>query len=88
MNPIHHIQDIGDTAEKVLSINHQYGEAWLVAGEIGTYAKDGINDVVCLQPFGCIANHIVAKGVEKKLKEVHEHLNLLFLGYGCWCIGG
>ncbi|QEN05493.1 CoA activase [Thiospirochaeta perfilievii] len=79
MSPIHHIQDIGETAEKVLSINHQYGEAWLVAGEIGTYVKDGINDVVCLQPFGCIANHIVAKGVEKKLKEVHPHLNLLFL---------
>ncbi|MBN2618297.1 MAG: hypothetical protein JXR64_08315, partial [Spirochaetales bacterium] len=32
-----------------------------------------------LQPFGCIANHIVAKGVEKKMKEVHPHLNLLFL---------
>ncbi len=79
MGPIHHIQDVGATAEKVLSINHQYGEAWLVAGEIGTYVKEGINDVVCLQPFGCIANHIVAKGVEKKMKEVHPHLNLLFL---------
>lgn len=79
MTPIHHIQEVGDIAEKVLSINHQYGEAWLVAGEIGSYAKDGIHDVVCLQPFGCIANHIVAKGVEKKMKEVHPHLNLLFL---------
>ncbi|MGL1890351.1 MAG: acyl-CoA dehydratase activase [Spirochaetaceae bacterium] len=79
MGPIHNVQDVGATAEKVLSINHQYGEAWLVAGEIGTYVQDGINDVVCLQPFGCIANHIVAKGVEKKLKEVHPHLNLLFL---------
>ncbi len=79
MTPIHHIQSVGNEAEKVLSINHQYGEAWLVAGEIGSYAKDGIHDVVCLQPFGCIANHIVAKGVEKKMKEVHPHLNLLFL---------
>ncbi|OQY39840.1 MAG: hypothetical protein B6229_02980 [Spirochaetaceae bacterium 4572_7] len=79
MSPIHHVQDVGATAKEVLSLNHQYGEAWLVAGEIGTYVQDGINDVVCLQPFGCIANHIVAKGVEKKMKEVHPHLNLLFL---------
>jgi len=41
--------------------------------------KDGISNVLCLQPFGCIANHIVAKGAEKKMRELYPQLNLLFL---------
>jgi predicted nucleotide-binding protein (sugar kinase/HSP70/actin superfamily) len=41
--------------------------------------KDGIPNVLCLQPFGCIANHIIAKGAEKKMKEMYPQLNLLFL---------
>ena len=79
MKPIHPVHEIGEHAEKVMSLTHQYGEAWLIAGEIGAYMGDGVKDIVCLQPFGCIANHIVAKGVGKKLKEVHSSLNLLFL---------
>ena len=41
--------------------------------------KDGVPNVLCLQPFGCIANHIVAKGAEKKMRELYPQLNLLFL---------
>jgi len=41
--------------------------------------KDGVQNVLCLQPFGCIANHVVAKGVAKRLKEKYARLNLLFL---------
>jgi predicted nucleotide-binding protein (sugar kinase/HSP70/actin superfamily) len=49
------------------------------AGEVASFAKNGINNVLCLQPFGCIANHIIAKGAEKKMKEMYPQLNLLFL---------
>ncbi|WP_371803709.1 acyl-CoA dehydratase activase [Candidatus Lokiarchaeum ossiferum] len=79
ISPIHPVRQVGEEAAKIMSVNHQYGEAWLVSGEIGTYVNDGIQDVVCLQPFGCIANHIVAKGVEKRLRELYPSLNLLFL---------
>jgi len=77
--PYHDIQEIARKAQEVVSLNHQYGEGWLIAGEIASFAKDGINNVLCLQPFGCIANHVVAKGVEKKMKELYPQLNLLFL---------
>jgi predicted nucleotide-binding protein (sugar kinase/HSP70/actin superfamily) len=73
------IEDIAKNAEEILSLNHQYGEGWLIAGEISSFMKSGISNVLCLQPFGCIANHIVAKGAEKKLREIHPQLNLLFL---------
>jgi predicted nucleotide-binding protein (sugar kinase/HSP70/actin superfamily) len=73
------IETIAKNAEEILSLNHQYGEGWLIAGEVGSFVKNGINNVLCLQPFGCIANHIIAKGAEKKMKEMYPQLNLLFL---------
>jgi len=77
--PYHDIQEIARKAQEIVSLNHQYGEGWLIAGEIASFAKEGINNVLCLQPFGCIANHVVAKGVEKRMKELYPQLNLLFL---------
>jgi predicted CoA-substrate-specific enzyme activase len=73
------IDTIAQNAQEILSLNHQYGEGWLIAGEVASFVKDGIKNVLCLQPFGCIANHIIAKGAEKKMKEMYPQLNLLFL---------
>jgi len=78
-HPHHDIQEIAGKAKEILSLNHQYGESWLIAGEIGAFVKDGVNNVLCLQPFGCIANHVIAKGVEKRMKELYPQLNLIFL---------
>ena len=77
--PIHSIRSIAEQAQKVLSLTHKYGEGWLIAGGIGTLVKAGVQDVLCLQPFGCIANHVVAKGVGTRLKGIHPQLNLLYL---------
>lgn len=68
-----------DAASEVLNLSNQFGEGWLIPGEIAHYARKGVNKVVCLQPFGCIANHIVAKGVEKRIKEIYPHMNILYL---------
>lgn len=76
----HGIREVADHAEEVMDlINLYFGEGWLIAGDISSFAYDGVKDVLCLQPFGCIANHIVARGVEKSLKKVHPDLNLLYL---------
>jgi predicted nucleotide-binding protein (sugar kinase/HSP70/actin superfamily) len=77
--PHHDIQEIAGRAKEILSLNHQYGEGWLIAGEIGAFVRDGVNNVLCLQPFGCIANHVIAKGVQKRMKERYPQLNLIFL---------
>ncbi|MCD8166793.1 MAG: acyl-CoA dehydratase activase-related protein [Bacteroides sp.] len=66
-------------ASEVLDLSHQFGEGWMIAAEIAAYARKGVNRVVCIQPFGCIANHVVAKGVEKRLKRLYPGLNLLYL---------
>ena len=66
-------------ASEIISLSSQFGEGWMIAAEVSHYARHGINKVVCVQPFGCIANHIVAKGIEKRLKKFYPDMNLLFL---------
>lgn len=78
---IHRIRHLADKAEKVIDLINQFGESWLIAGDIGTFMEEGISDVICLQPFGCIANHIIAKGMEKKMKETYRDLNILYLDW-------
>jgi len=73
------IHTLAEMASNVLDLANQFGESWALAGEISNMAKEGIDRVVCIQPFGCIANHVIAKGVEKRLKELHPNLNLLYL---------
>ena len=68
-------------AEQVVNLAGDFGEGWFLPGEICHLAEDGIQNVVSLQPFGCIANHIISKGVEKRLKQVYPQLNLLFLDF-------
>ena len=77
--PHHSIRKVAEKANKILSLTHQYGEGWLIAGEIGTLMEDGVNNVLCLQPFGCIANQVVAKGVSKRIFQTYPELNMLFL---------
>lgn len=66
-------------AAPILNLNAQFGEGWLIAGSFARFAEEGINDVVCMQPFGCIANHVVAKGIEKRMRDLYPSLSLLFL---------
>ncbi|NLZ73148.1 MAG: hypothetical protein GX905_04935, partial [Bacteroidales bacterium] len=66
-------------ASEILDLANQFGEGWAIAGEVASFMREGINKVVCVQPFGCIANHIVAKGIEKRLKKFYPDLNILYL---------
>lgn len=70
-----------EEADKVITLNAQFGEGWLLPAEVMSCARRGVNSVVSLQPFGCIANHIVSKGVEKRLKHFFPDLNLLSLDF-------
>ncbi len=79
--PFHKIRDLSKKAEKILSMANQFGEGWLIPAEIAAFAEDNINNVISLQPFGCIANHIVSKGVEKKMRKLYPKMNLLFLDF-------
>ena len=77
--PFHNIKKIAKKGHSIVHPVQQFGEGWLLPAEIVSFAEEGIHDVLCLQPFGCLANHIIARGVEKQLRDIYPQLNLLFL---------
>lgn len=79
--PFEDIFRLAREASRVITLNAQFGEGWLLPGEIVSYASQGIHNVVSLQPFGCIANHIVAKGMEKRITKLFPDMNLLSLDF-------
>ncbi|MEE9466614.1 MAG: hypothetical protein V3W14_13685, partial [Candidatus Neomarinimicrobiota bacterium] len=79
--PFHSVDHLASRAERACSLVNQFGEGWLIPGEIAAFAEDGVPNVICAQPFGCIANHIVGRGLEKRLKELYPDLNLLYLDF-------
>lgn len=79
--PFHSMRNMAKKAEQILNLSNQYGEGWLIPAGIMTFAEQGINNVISFQPFGCIANHVVSKGVEKRMRDLHPKLNLLYLDF-------
>ena len=79
--PFTNIFDEAKEVNGVVSLAAQFGEGWLLPSDIISMMKQGVNNVASLQPFGCIANHIVSKGIEKKLKAMYPQLNLVSLDF-------
>ncbi|MDR1673565.1 MAG: acyl-CoA dehydratase activase-related protein [Bacteroidales bacterium] len=79
--PSHDIHNMSKKAAHILNLANQFGEGWLISGEISAFAESGVNNVVSVQPFGCIANHVVSKGVEKRIRDRYPDMNLLFLDF-------
>ena len=79
--PFTSIFQYAELAKQTINLAADFGEGWFLPGEICHLAESGVNNVVSLQPFGCIANHIISKGIEKRIKQVYPHLNLLFLDF-------
>lgn len=79
--PSSDIFDIARLSKQVISTAADFGEGWFLPGEICHLAESGVRNIISLQPFGCIANHIISKGIEKKLRSIYPQVNLLFLDF-------
>ena len=79
--PFADIMDIWSKSRRVINSAADFGEGWFLPGEICDLADHGVNKVVSLQPFGCIANHIISKGIERRYKALYPQLSLLFLDF-------
>ncbi len=80
-HPFENIFDKAEEAKKILTLSAQFGEGWLLPGEIMTMARYGVDHVISMQPFGCIANHIISKGIEKKIHSFYPHMHILSLDF-------
>ena len=76
-----HISKLAAYAEPVVSIGNQTGEGWFLTGEMLELIHSGVQNIVCTQPFGCLPNHIVGKGVIKELRRQHPEANIVAIDY-------
>ena len=75
------IERVAELAEPFLSICNQYGEGWFLAGEMAELLNSGVPNIVCAQPFACLPNHIVGKGVIKMLRKHYADANIVAVDY-------
>ncbi len=76
-----YIDHIVELAEEVTSKGNQAGEGWLLAGEMIELIHADAPNIVCIQPFGCLPNHITGKGVMKKIREEYPEANIVAIDY-------
>lgn len=78
---LHSIYDMAAEASKILSIGNHTGEGWFLTAEMIELLKHEVNNIVCMQPFGCLPNHIVGKGVVKELRRQYPQANIAAVDY-------
>lgn len=77
----HRISDIAEYTKRFVSLGNQTGEGWLLPGEMLELIQTGCNNIVCMQPFGCLPNHIIGKGVIKGIKKEYPKANIIPIDY-------
>lgn len=75
------IYELAENVDDILSLGNQTGEGWFLTAEIVELIKHGVNNVLCIQPFACLPNHIVGKAVIKKIKELYPESNIVAVDY-------
>ncbi|SCY66564.1 2-hydroxyacyl-CoA dehydratase [Butyrivibrio sp. INlla14] len=75
------IYKLVEYAEPIVSIGNQTGEGWFLTGEMVELIMEGANNIVCTQPFGCLPNHVVGKGVIKQMRHLYPGCNIVAIDY-------
>ncbi len=75
------IREIVEFAKPIVSIGNQTGEGWFLTGEMVELIHDDVPNIVCTQPFGCLPNHVVGKGVIKALRKMYPESNIVAIDY-------
>ena len=79
--PTSYISDLAKSASEIVSIGNQTGEGWFLTGEMLELIEQGVPNIVCAQPFACLPNHIVGKGVIKKIRHQYPNANIVAIDY-------
>lgn len=79
--PTTNIKHLKENVKGVISTGNQTGEGWYLTGEMIELIKEGVPNIVCVQPFGCLPNHIVGKAVQRRIKELYPEANIVAVDY-------
>lgn len=77
----HDFEHIKKLADKYISQGVNMGEGWLIPAEMAALAETGTENIICAQPFGCLPNHIVAKGMSRVIKKAYPGANIVAIDY-------
>ena len=80
-DPPAHIEDLARMASEIVSLGNQTGEGWFLTGEMLELIHSGAGNIVCTQPFACLPNHVVGKGVIKELRRRHPESNIVAIDF-------
>ena len=80
-DPPAHIEDLAKMASEIVSLGNQTGEGWFLTGEMLELIHSGAGNIVCTQPFACLPNHVVGKGVIKELRRRHPESNIAAIDF-------
>lgn len=75
------IEEIAEMTKPFLSLGNQYGEGWFLTGEMVELLRSGVPNIICIQPFACLPNHVVGKGVIKALRKAYPQANISAVDY-------
>lgn len=75
------ISNLAEKASQVVSLGNQTGEGWLLTGEMIELIESDVNNIVCIQPFACLPNHVTGKGMIKALKAKYPFANIIAVDY-------
>ena len=75
------IQNMASMASEVVSLGNQTGEGWFLTGEMLELIHNGASNIVCTQPFACLPNHVVGKGVIKQLRRLYPESNIVAIDF-------
>lgn len=81
LTPPESIYELADKASRLVSIGNQMGEGWFLTAEMMELLDHGVNNIVCIQPFACLPNHITGRGMVKGLKELYPEANITAIDY-------
>ena len=79
--PPESIYKTAEGAKDIVSLGNQTGEGWFLTGEMVELINSGVNNIVCCQPFACLPNHIVGKGVIKELRHQYPKSNIVAIDF-------
>ena len=71
------IKEIAKLTKPHASLGNMAGEGWFLTGEMAKLIQEGVNNIICLQPFGCLPNHITGKGMIRELMRTHDDVNIV-----------
>jgi predicted nucleotide-binding protein (sugar kinase/HSP70/actin superfamily) len=75
------IYHIAGQTKDVVSLGNMCGEGWFLTGEMLELITEGVSNIICMQPFACLPNHVTGKGVMRGIMEIYPRANIVAVDY-------